>query len=149
MIYWFIGQPGSGKTTLARRLKKQFDAEGKPSVHLDGDVLRTLYGTYKAENFTKEYRIEQTRILQKLVGVLADQGINVIISTVNPYRSVREEFKASRNDVREIYVYTNDVRERDHLKSKDFEEPITNYTFISTGGKHSEEDSFIMLLSYI
>jgi len=142
MIYWFIGQSGSGKTTLARRLKKHFDANGNPSIHLDGDDLRKIFGNaYAKENFTKEYRIEQTRALQRFVAHIADQGITVIISTVNPYRDVREEFKRSRNDIRETYVYTSNTRGREHFHVKEFEEPKEKFLGRCTNGQ-SEEETF-------
>lgn len=147
MIYWFIGQPGCGKTTLARRLKKHFDAQGIPSLHLDGDDLRKLYGAYSKEHFTKEYRIEWNRILQRFTAYFADQGINIIVSTVNPYRDAREEFKASRKDVKEIYVYTDDIRGRENFHVKEFEPPEKNYIRINTGGGRSENATFDILLS--
>lgn len=151
MIYWFIGQPGCGKTTLARRLKKEFDAKGHSAVHLDGDDLRKIFAVSydDPKNFTKEYRIEQTRCLQRFVAYLADQGVDVIVSTVNPYRELREEFKASRKDVKEIFVTTKDIRGRESKWVKGFEEPSTNYISIVTGGQHTEEDSFRCLYSYL
>jgi adenylylsulfate kinase len=135
MIYWYIGQPGCGKTTLAKLHQKYFYDGGSRVIHLDGDDLRKIFSTsYKdKENFTKEYRIEQTRILQKMVAYIADQGFNIIISTVNPYREVREEFKKSRKDVKEIYVTTSDVRGRESYWVKDFEEPLDNFTSAVTG----------------
>ncbi len=151
MIYWLIGQPGCGKTTLARRLKKEFDAKGNPSIHLDGDDLRHIFAVPydKKESFSKEYRIEQTRVLQRMVAYMADQGVDVIVSTVNPYRVVREEFKNSRKDVREFLISTSDTRGREDKWAKDFEEPLTNYTHVITGGKQTEEDSFRVLYSYL
>ena len=149
MIYWFIGQPGCGKTTLARRLKKHFDANGTPALHLDGDDLRKLYGAYSAEHFTKEYRIEWNRILQRFTAYFADQGIIVIVSTVNPYRDVREEFKAARKDLKEIYVHTDEVRGRENFHVKDFEAPETNYTSIKTGDGRSEDESFQIFVSQL
>ena len=140
MIYWFIGQPGCGKTTLAKRLKREFDAKGNPSIHLDGDDLRKIFGyAYLKENFTKEYRIEQTRILQRFAAHLSDQGIDVIVSTVNPYRDVRDEFKASRIDVREIYVFTAEIRGREHLHVPDFETPHDRCIDILTHEGREEE----------
>jgi len=150
MIYWLIGQPGSGKTTLARKLKQHFDAEMRPAIHLDGDDLRIIFGNlYSKDHFTKEWRIDQTRTLQKFVAHLADQGVDVIVSTVNPYRDVREEFKNSRKDVVEIQVMTDDIRGRENKFAKDWEPPYSNHIAIMTGGRFSETDSFKILLSYL
>ena len=150
MIYWFIGQPGCGKTTLARRLKMNFDAQNVPAIHLDGDDLRKIFGNaYGKEHFTKDYRIEWTRTLQRFVAHVADQGVNVIVSTVNPYLDVREGFKDSRSDVKEIYITTDDIRGRESYFVEDFEPPVTNYTAILTGGKFDEDYSFRLLCSHL
>jgi len=144
MIYWFIGQPGCGKTTLAKRLASELRAKGSAVLHLDGDNLRKIFAVPydKPENFTKEYRIEQTRALQRFVAHIADQGIDVIVSTVNPYRDVREEFKGSRNDVVEIHVFTGEIRGREKYHVPDFELPHGRCIEVLTGGTWDEEAAF-------
>ena len=46
MIYWFTGQPSSGKTTLGSKLHKFLETEKrnwrKSVFHIDGDDLRKL-----------------------------------------------------------------------------------------------------------
>lgn len=139
MIYWFIGQPACGKTTLAKLLKQAIYTN---VVYFDGDDLRRLFGnSYSKEHFTREYREEQTRILQRFVAYLADQNLKVVIATVNPYRNVREEFKASRSDVVEIYVHKTDARQRESFAVSDYEEPLTNFVSINTTG-HTPDESF-------
>ena len=142
MIYWFIGQPGCGKTTLARLLKEEMDNLHFPAIHLDGDDLRKIFGTYQPEHFTKEYRLEWTRKLQSLVAHLNSQGVSVIVSTVNPYKDVREEFKLMYpTDMKEIYVYTQTPRVRQEYWCKDFEEPMENKQtiWIDTTGKTTNQ----------
>ena len=41
MIYWFTGQPGAGKTTLAKHLMDNL-GEDNP-IHIDGDDLRDIF----------------------------------------------------------------------------------------------------------
>jgi len=140
MIYWFIGQAGCGKTTLAKKLKSQFDATGMPSIHLDGDDLRRIFGgTYHQEHFTKEYRDSNTRKLQTFVEHVDNQGVSVIVSTVNSDRAVREEFKNRNKNVREILVVNSGAHVREEFKRNDFEEPTENFICVDTKGLTADE----------
>jgi len=138
MIYWIIGQPSVGKTTLAKLLQAKIEN----CLYFDGDDLRKIFGnSYSSEHFTREWREEQTRALQRLIAYIADQKtIDIVIATVNPYRNVREEFKNSRKDVREIYVHKTDVRERENFAVPDYELPLENFIDINTTN-HTPEES--------
>jgi len=139
MIYWFVGQPCTGKSTLAKLFKERRE-KVIHCVSFDGDDLRAIFGgTYSKEHFTKEYRIEQTRALQRLVEYIAEQGYCVIVSTVNPYREVREELKSRNKEVQEIYVWKTDSRERDKFAVADYEPPMDNFISINTTGKTPDE----------
>jgi adenylylsulfate kinase-like enzyme len=149
MIYWFVGQPGVGKSTLAKMLKKHFDVIGNPSIHLDGDDLRVIFGgSYKTEHFTKEYRDTNTRKLQLFVEHVEKQGIDVIVSTVNGNRAIREELKARNPKVVEIYVENSQSHVREDRAYADFERPIfslCNCIVIDTGSHPNPESSFYNL----
>lgn len=141
MIYWFIGQPGTGKSTLAKLAKITLQQyHSKNVVHFDGDDLRTMFGgLYKPENFTKEYRKEQTRQLQKLLAHIDKQGVDIVVSTVNPYRDIREDFKKSHIQIIEIYITKSDERGREAFNASDFEPPWENFIHIDTTGKTPEQ----------
>jgi adenylylsulfate kinase len=138
MIYWLIGQPGSGKSTLARMIRDNFM---HPCILLDGDDLRVIFAnSYEPKHFTKEYRIEQTRILQKLITYIESQNsVDVIVSTVNPYRDIREEFKATNENVVEIYVWKTVDRGREKFAVAEYEVPLENFISVNTTNKTPEE----------
>ena len=47
-IYWFTGQPGSGKTVLSLKLKTFLEFNTTNEVfHIDGDELRKLFNNQK------------------------------------------------------------------------------------------------------
>jgi len=63
-IYWFTGQPGSGKTVLSTKLKKLLEENTNSKVfHIDGDELRTLYNNQK---YGKEGRYENIKRAQDI-----------------------------------------------------------------------------------
>ncbi len=124
MIFWFTGQPGSGKTTLALELIKRIDN----TIHIDGDNLRDILKNY---DYTSEGRIKNITNVIVLARFLDYKGFNVIISVVAPFRELRESLKKT-NNVKEIFVHTTDIRGREHYFSKNYEKPITNYIDMDT-----------------
>ena len=144
MIYWFTGQPGHGKTTLALALIEHLRAQGVEPFHVDGDDLRAL--TANAD-YSRAGREANIRRAQTISHYLQNQGRTVVVSLVAPYRDIREELKALA-DVTEVYVHTTEQRGREEKHAKDYEPPLANFIEIDTTGR-SEAESLKELLDQL
>ena len=135
MIYWFTGQPGHGKTTLAKAMLDHLAANGIEAFHVDGDDLRAL--TTNAD-YSRGGRENNIRRAQLLAHYLQSKGHTVVVSLVAPYRDIREELKAAA-DVTEVYVHTTETRGREEKHASDYEPPLADFIDIDTTGKSVEE----------
>ena len=144
MIYWFTGQPGHGKTTLALALIVHLRAQGVEPFHVDGDDLRAL--TSNAD-YSRAGREANIRRAQTIAHYLHNQGQTVVVSLVAPYRAIREELKAA-TEVVEVYVHTTEARGREEKHAQDYEAPVSGFIDINTT-KSSIKESLGMLLKSI
>ena len=124
MIFWFTGQPGSGKTTLGKELLNILE----DSFHIDGDDLRGLSANV---DYSEQGRISNIRTAQSIAMYLDNKGKNVVVSVVAPYRWLREEFK-ERHNVNEIYLHTTEIRGREHYFAENYEAPEVNFLDVDT-----------------
>ena len=141
MIFWFTGQPGSGKTTLGKALLVKL----KDAFHIDGDDLRGLSAN---TDYSEQGRINNIRTAQSIAMFLDNKGKNVVVSVVAPYKWLREEFK-SRHNVNEIYVHTTEIRGREHYFAKDYEKPEENFLDIDTTNISVDECISKILVEYV
>lgn len=142
MIYWFTGQPGAGKTVLAKELQKHLESTHQTVFHIDGDDLRDLI---QNKDYSKEGRIKNIELAQSIAKYLHNKECNVIISLVAPYLEVRERFKQDIGDaITEIYVYTTDIRGREQFHVSDYDAPTSNFISIDTTGKTIEQSFKIL-----
>ena len=137
MIFWFTGQPGAGKTTLALELMKHLEK----SIHIDGDNLREIFKNF---DYTSKGRQENIKNVITIARFLDHMEYNIIISVVAPFRELRESLKKT-NKVTEIYVHTDKIRGREHYFSKNYEKPLNNYIDMDTS-KLSPSECIKMLL---
>lgn len=117
MIYWFYGQPGAGKTTLARALKEHLEYNNHRVVqHIDGDEMRSIF---KNTDYSKEGRMNNLRKVNDLIRFLDFKGFDVVVSVVAPYMDVRDEILDLNPQM--IYVHTTEIRGREDYFADEFE----------------------------
>ena len=87
MIIWIAGQSKSGKTTLAKQLHEKI----KGSVWLDGDSMRQSIN--RDLGLGEKARIENNMRIARLAKEMENQGHDVIVSTICPYRKLRFDIK--------------------------------------------------------
>ena len=141
MIFWFTGQPGSGKTTLGNALLSNLN----DAFHIDGDDLRGLSANV---DYSEQGRINNIRTAQSIAMYLDNKGKNVVVSVVAPYKWLREEFKV-RHNVNEIYVHTTEIRGREHYFAEDYEKPEENFLDIDTTNISVDECISKILKEYV
>jgi adenylylsulfate kinase-like enzyme len=128
MIIWLTGQPGSGKTTLAKAIMELEYTNNW--FHIDGDDIRELFDN---KDYSKDGRIKNVLLAQQLAQYLNSKGQNVLVSLVSPYREQRDSFKCKlENAIKEVYVHTSEIRGREQFFVDDYEPPTENYTDMCT-----------------
>lgn len=147
MIYWFTGQPSHGKTVLAKKLVDYYHTNlNKKMFHVDGDNLRALTLN---KDYSEQGRIDNVRGAQKIAHYLHNEGYDVVVSLISPYRWQREELKQLLKDsIVEFYVHTTEPRERDQNRVANYERPLDNFVDLDTT-IDSPEESFEKVLNFI
>jgi adenylylsulfate kinase len=143
MIIWLTGQPGSGKTTLAKEI--MLSGPLCQWYHVDGDDIRELFDN---KDYSEQGRRKNIELAQQLAQYLDSRGKKVVVSLVSPYKDQRDKFKEKMGDnLFEVYVYTNEIRGREDYFVKDYEPPTEKYLRLDTT-KDSVEESTKKIIEY-
>ena len=103
MIIWITGLPGSGKTTLAKKLKYILETKiSKNIVLLDGDSIRSIL-PYNI-SYSNEDRMKLALFYSKLALLIEQSNCIVICSFVALFHSVQEHTRLTANDYFEILL---------------------------------------------
>ncbi len=147
VVAWMIGLSGSGKSTVAAAVERALHAEGRFTVILDGDNLRS--GLNRNLGFTDDDRRENIRRTAEVARLFASQGVITLVSLITP----REEFRAMARDIvgeayAEIYVRAPyevcAARDPKGLYQKAASGGIANFTGRDSGFEEPAEPNLVL-----
>lgn len=105
LVVWCTGLSGAGKTTLCEHASCVLRARGFRVLCLDGDVLRQ---TVSADlGFSFDDRLEHARRVALLADRKAEENDVVLVSTISPYRCMREVARSLCRRFAEVYIYAD------------------------------------------
>jgi adenylylsulfate kinase len=147
VVLWLYGLSGSGKSTIANEVERVLHSEGRMTVILDGDNLRT--GLNSNLGFSDEDRTENVRRVAETAKLLAGQGIIVLVSVITPLRRHRAAAREIIGpDFHEIYVKADfdTCAERDPkgLYAKANEGKIGEFTGKDSGFVEPEDPALLL-----
>lgn len=164
-VIWMVGLSGSGKSTLARATENTLHQQGKVTMLLDGDNLRT--GVNNNLGFSQEDRQENIRRAAEVAKLFSQCGIITICSLISPTENIRQMAKeiigdsyfevfihcplevCEERDVKGLYAKARKGEIKDFTGiSSPFEEPRQPDLKISTH-QQSIEESHQLLVSKI
>jgi len=82
IVVWLCGLSGSGKSTIANSTERVLHQQGRFTVILDGDNLRT--GLNANLGFSDDDRLENIRRIAETAKILSDNGIITLVSAITP-----------------------------------------------------------------
>ncbi len=103
LVVWMCGLSGSGKSTIASAVERVLHQQGRFSVILDGDNLRT--GLCSDLGFSDQDRLENIRRFAETAKFLVSQGIITFVSAITPRGELRDLARGLLgDDLFEVYV---------------------------------------------
>jgi len=116
ITFWITGLSGSGKTTIAEKIKSKIFKKYGPTLTISGDNLREYFQYNK---FSKQQRLNYAMNYGKFCKKITEQNINIIISTVSMFDKVRNWNRKNISNYLEIYIEA-DIDELIKQKKKFF-----------------------------
>ena len=104
ILFWITGLSGSGKTTIANKIKKNISKKYGPTITLNGDDLRNIFNLKK---FNRKERLKLALSYSKLCKSISEQKINIIFPTVSMFNKVRSYNRKNIKNYCEIYIKAN------------------------------------------
>ena len=104
-IFFFItGLSGSGKSSLAKKIKPKIQKKYGKTLLLHGDEIRKIFSLNKYG-----YKDREKIALQyvKLCKKITNNNINVILATVSLFNSIRKWNKKNFSNYVEIYIQSD------------------------------------------
>lgn len=166
LAIWMCGLSGSGKSTIANAAERVLHKQGRFTIILDGDNMRT--GLNSNLGFTDDDRLENIRRLAEVTKVLVENGVIVFISAITPRGELRDLARGllGEQNLFEVHVHASyeaceqrDVKglyakaargEIEHFTGKDGSfEPPSNPNLILNTESLTIEDAALELLEAI
>lgn len=88
LVVWMYGLSGSGKSTIANAAERVLHQQGRFTIILDGDNLRT--GLNSNLGFSDQDRLENIRRISETAKVLASNGVITFVSAITPRGELRD-----------------------------------------------------------
>lgn len=104
LAIWMCGLSGSGKSTIANATERVLHQQGRFTVILDGDNMRS--GLNSNLGFSDQDRLENIRRIAELTKILVENGVIVFISAITPRGELRDLARGilGENQLFETYV---------------------------------------------
>ena len=133
-VLWFTGLSGSGKSTVASAVEREFHQRGIRTYILDGDNVRT--GLNSDLDFSAASREENIRRIAHVSALMKDAGLVVLSAFVSPYQKDRDYVReVAGDDFSEVFISTPlevcEQRDVKGLYAKARAGEISNFTGIS------------------
>lgn len=131
IVVWLCGLSGSGKSTIANAAERVLHGQGRFTVILDGDNLRS--GLNANLGFTDVDRLENIRRISETARIFAANGVITFVSAITPRGELRDLARGILGgDLFEVYVKASfeacEQRDVKGLYAKAARGEIANFT---------------------
>tara|TARA_B100000795_G_C22805991_1_gene444936 strand:- start:111 stop:632 length:522 start_codon:yes stop_codon:yes gene_type:complete len=114
-LIWVTGLSGSGKSYIAKEIKKKLNEKKINNIIIHGDDLRRIF---KLNKYDKKSRLSYAYSYSLLCKKITNQGINVIIATIAMFHEIRKWNRKNIKNYYEVYLKTsyNLIKKRNKKK---------------------------------
>ncbi len=104
ILFWITGLSGSGKTSLAKKIKKEISKKYGPTIVISGDNLRKIFHLNK---YDYQSRLTNMQKFLKFSKFITNQKINLIFAVVGLIDKPKIWGKKNIDNFVEIFIKTN------------------------------------------
>lgn len=101
IVFWITGLSGSGKSTIGKKVRMFLQKKFGKTLIIHGDEIRNIYGF---KQYEKKSRLKLGKSNSNLCKLIADQGVNIIFTTVGLFHKLHQYNRANIKNYVEIYI---------------------------------------------